>query len=49
MIDYSMYMIHDSFGLNISKGSEIIQSGYSLYYTNIYYFELLKKKNKINR
>ena len=47
MIDYSMYMIHDSYGENKSKSSNIIQLRYSSYYTNIYYIELLKKKTKL--
>jgi len=47
MMDYSMYMIHDAFGRNVSKLSDMIQSQYSAYYSKIYYIELLKKKTKL--
>lgn len=47
IINYSSYLVHDSFGVNISKTSNMVKSNYKLLQTNIYYIELLKKRTKL--
>jgi len=47
IIDYSQYMIHDSFGGNIVKGSNKVKSEFPSLYIIIYYIELLKKRTKL--
>ena len=47
IIDYSQYMIHDSFGGYIGKGSNEVKSSFSSLYIITYYIELLKKRTKL--
>lgn len=48
MVDYSKYLIHDGFGMNLSKSSNIIKSSYQTIYTLVYYEKLLKKRTKLS-
>ena len=47
MIDYSKYLIHDSYGGIPSKTSSMIMNQYSNIDTMIYYTKMLKKKTKL--
>ena len=48
MIDYSQYLIHDAFGLDIGKQSNLVKKSIPTIHSMIYYNELLKKRTKLS-
>lgn len=48
MIDYSTYLIHDGFGMNLSKSTNKIKSSYQSIHTLVYYEKLLKRRTKLS-
>ena len=48
MIDYSKYLIHDSFGFNLSKASNEIKGSYKSIHSLVYYEKLLKRRTKLS-
>jgi ATP-dependent protease ClpP protease subunit len=48
MIDYSQYLIHDGFGINWGKKSNLVKTNIPTIHTMIYYNELLKKRTKLS-
>ena len=48
MIDYSLYLIHDGFGMNLSKTSNQVKSSYQPIHSLVYYEKLLKKRTNLS-